>query len=89
MLEIIKYMDRHWVEWLFLIISALLGCGYRRLAKKQAEEGIKNKALHDIYAKENVKRMHDAYHDLCGNDVATRLKDNLLSMPEEPEERED
>lgn len=47
MLEIIKYMDRHWVEWLFLIISALLGCGYRRLAKKQAEEGIKNKALHD------------------------------------------
>lgn len=42
-----------------------------------------------IYAKENVKRMYDAYHDLGGNDVATRLKDNLLSMPEEPAERED
>ena len=42
-----------------------------------------------IYVKENVKRMYDAYHDLGGNDVATRLKDNLLSMPEEPEERED
>lgn len=113
MLEIIKYMDRHWVEWQFLIISALLGWRYRRIAKKQAEEGIINKALHDgmqallrdriigvynhyqdkrfrlIYTKENVKRMYDAYHDLGGNDVATRLKDNLLSMPEEPEERED
>lgn len=47
MLDIIKYMDRHWVEWLFLIISALSGWRYRRLAKKQAGEGIKNKAFHD------------------------------------------
>ncbi|PJJ30556.1 hypothetical protein H171_4162 [[Clostridium] celerecrescens 18A] len=112
LLEIIKYIDRQWVEWLFLFISALLGWGYRRLSKRQAVESVKNKALHDgmqallrdriigvynhyqdkrfcpIYAKENVKRMYDAYHDLGGNDVATRLKDNLLSMPEEPEERE-
>ncbi|MDR0923385.1 MAG: hypothetical protein LBN31_03420 [Hungatella sp.] len=79
MLEIIEYMDRQRVEWLFLIISALLGRGYRRLAKRFCP----------IYAKENVKRMYDAYHDLGGNDAATRLKDNLLSMPEKPEERED
>lgn len=48
----------------------------------------KDKGICPIYAKENVKRMYDAYHDLGGNDVATRLKDNLLLMPEETEERE-
>lgn len=111
--EIMQYVDIKWVEWLFLAMYALLGIGYRQLAKRQADESKKNKALHDgmqallrdriigaynhyqdkkfcpIYAKENVKRMYDAYHDLGGNDVATRLKDNLLSMPEEPAERED
>ena len=42
-----------------------------------------------IYAKENVKRMYDAYHGLGGNDVATSLKDKLIAMPEEPAEREE
>ena len=42
-----------------------------------------------IYAKENVKRMYDAYHGLGGNDVATSLKDKLIDMPEEPAEREE
>lgn len=42
-----------------------------------------------IYGKENVKRMYDAYHTLGGNDVATALKDKLLDMSEEPEEREE
>ena len=42
-----------------------------------------------IYAKENIKRMYDAYHALGGNDVATKLKDTILLMPEEPAERED
>ena len=42
-----------------------------------------------IYAKENIKRMYDAYHRLGGNDVATSLKDKLLDMPEEPEESEE
>ncbi|WP_281550159.1 hypothetical protein [Murimonas intestini] len=38
-----------------------------------------------IYAKENVKRMYSAYHSLGGNDVATKLKDELLEMPTEKE----
>lgn len=37
-----------------------------------------------IYAKESVQRMYDAYHALGGNDVATQLKDKLISMSEEP-----
>ena len=40
-----------------------------------------------IYAKENVKRMYSAYHVLGGNDVATKLKDELLEMPTEKKER--
>ena len=42
-----------------------------------------------IYAKESIKRVYEAYHDLGGNDVATKLYNTLLNMPEEPEERED
>lgn len=39
-----------------------------------------------IYAKESLKRMYDAYHSLGGNDVATKLKNELLEMPTELEE---
>ena len=47
-----------------------------------------DKGFCPIYAKENVKKLYDAYHVLGGNDVATKLKDTLLLMPEEPEESE-
>ncbi len=36
-----------------------------------------------IYAKESIKRVYSAYHNLNGNDVATELYNKLLSMPEE------
>lgn len=38
-----------------------------------------------IYAKESIKRVYEAYHNLGGNDVATKLYNTLLDMPEEPE----
>ena len=110
---IMQYIAVHWVEWLFVAISALLSFGYRQITKRQKEESNKNIALQEgvqallrdriiwtynhyqdrgycpIYAKENVKRMYDAYHGLGGNDVATSLKDKLIAMPEEPAEREE
>lgn len=55
----------------------------------QAYNHYQDKGYCPIYAKENVKRMYDAYHILGGNDVATQLKDKILLMPEEPAERED
>ena len=113
-MEIIAhYISAHWVEWLFVAISALLSYGYHQITERQAEESVKNKAVQEgvqallrdriiwsynhyqdrgycpIYAKENAKRMYDAYHRLGGNDVATSLIDKLIDMPEEPEERED
>lgn len=108
-----QYIGSHWVEWLFVAISAFLSFGYHQVIRRQKEESLRNEALQDgvkallrdriiqsynhyhekgycpIYGKENVKRMYDAYHGLGGNDVATKLKDTLLEMPEEPEEREE
>lgn len=39
-----------------------------------------------IYAKESIKRVYTAYHELGGNDVATKLYQTLLEMPEESKE---
>ena len=39
-----------------------------------------------IYAKESLKRMYSAYHDLGGNDVATSLYEKIVDMPEIPPE---
>lgn len=38
-----------------------------------------------IYAKESVKKAYKSYHNLGGNDVATKLYNTLLAMPEEDE----
>ena len=42
-----------------------------------------------IYAKESIKRVYAAYHDLGGNDVATQLYNTLLAMPEESEKEDE
>lgn len=42
-----------------------------------------------IYAKESIKRVYEAYHGLGGNDVATKLYNTLLAMPEEAEKEEE
>lgn len=39
-----------------------------------------------IYAKESLKTLYSAYHELGGNDVATKLYNTLLQMPEEKED---
>lgn len=36
-----------------------------------------------IYAKESIKKVYAAYHNLGGNDVATKLYEKILDMPEE------
>lgn len=42
-----------------------------------------------IYAKESMKKVYSAYHNLGGNDVATELYMKLLKMPEEQREEEE
>lgn len=44
-----------------------------------------DKGFCPIYAKESMKKVYRAYHNLGGNDVATELYQKLLKMPEEKE----
>ena len=47
----------------------------------------KDKGFCPIYAKETIKTVYTAYHNLGGNDVATKLYHTLLQMPEEKEDK--
>lgn len=106
-MEILSYIGTHWVEWVFGILTALVGLGYRSLSARLRMEQKKNSAIADgvqsllrenivhsynkyqergycpIYAKESMKHVYEAYHNLGGNDVATKLYNTLLDMPEE------
>lgn len=42
-----------------------------------------DKGFCPIYAKEALKRAYKAYHALCGNDVATKLYEDVMELPEE------
>lgn len=35
--------------------------------------------------KENIRDMYEAYHGLGGNDIATKMKDEILELPMERE----
>ena len=41
-----------------------------------------------IYAKESMKKVYKAYHNLGGNDVATELYNKVLKMPELKEQND-
>ena len=106
-MEILHYISAHWVEWLFMIVTAVIGFGYRTVLKRLQEEKQRNEAIAEgvqsllresivnnynkykdkgfcpIYAKESIKKVYLAYHNLGGNDVATSLYNKVLAMPEE------
>ena len=106
-MEILHYISAHWVEWLFMIVTAVIGFGYRTVLKRLQEEKQRNEAIAEgvqsllresivnnynkyqdkgfcpIYAKESIKKVYEAYHNLGGNDVATSLYNKVLAMPEE------
>lgn len=61
MTVILHYIDAHWVEWLFVVISTLLGYGYHQISKRQKEENKKNIALHDGV----LALLHDRLYQAC------------------------
>lgn len=109
-MELWQYIQSHWVEWIFSVITAAAGLGYRNVSRRLKEENQKNEAIAagvqsllresivenynkytdkgycPIYAKESIKKVYGAYHNLGGNDVATELYHKILVMPEEKEE---
>ena len=110
-MEIIAFVNAHWLEWLFTAVLAALSYLFKSLRDQLKEEQRKNEAIADgvqsllresivnsynrytdkgfcpIYAKESVKKVYKAYHNLGGNDVASELYTKLLKMPEEREEK--
>lgn len=44
-MEILGYIQAHWVEWLFVVISGLIGLGYRNICARLKIEQEKNKAI--------------------------------------------
>lgn len=111
-MQILQFIQNNWVEWLFAIVSCVLGGLYKDVRNRLKEEQKRSTAIAEgvqsllresvvqnynkyqdreycpIYAKESVKRAYAAYHNLGGNDVATKLYNTLLEMPEEPKEKE-
>lgn len=41
-----------------------------------------------IYAKENLRRAYEAYHNLGGNDIATGLYNDCMELPETADDNE-
>lgn len=58
-------------------VCALLRAEIIRASKEYAVKG-----SCPIYAKEALTRTYQAYHALGGNDVATRLYDETMDLPE-------
>ena len=44
-MEILTYIEAHWVEWLFAAVIALLGLGYRNISARLRIEQAKNHAI--------------------------------------------
>lgn len=103
MKEIIAYISDNWAGWvvmgigfpavgyLYVKVKAVM-TGVQALLRDriiQAYNHYQDKGYCPIYGKENVKRMYEAYHGLGGNDVATRLKDELMEMQTEPDDKEE
>lgn len=44
-MEILGYMQAHWVEWLFTILTGLVGLGYKNLSARLKAEQKKNAAI--------------------------------------------
>lgn len=69
--------------------SAAIAEGVQSLLRESIVQNYnkyKDKEFCPIYAKESIKRVYQAYHNLGGNDVATKLYEKLLELPEEKED---
>lgn len=42
-----------------------------------------------LYAKEAMVKVYDAYHALGGNGMMTRFYNEIIALPEEPQQKED
>lgn len=76
-------MERQKNEAISIGVQSLLRESIVSNYNKYAEKG-----YCPIYAKESVKKVYQAYHNLGGNDVATELYQKILRMPEDSKDVE-
>lgn len=65
-MEIMTYIQAHWIQWLFALISAVLAFAYRSIAKRLEEEQKKNKAIADgvqSLLRESIVENYNRYSD--------------------------
>lgn len=65
-MDIVAYIQAHWVQWLFAVISAALAFAYRNIAKRLQEEQKKNKAIADgvqSLLRESIVENYNRYSD--------------------------
>ena len=65
-MEIWNYILQHWAEWLFAIITAIAGMGYRSVSKKLKVEHNKNEAIAEgvqALLRENIVENYNKYTD--------------------------
>lgn len=61
-----QYVQLHWVEWLFTIITAILGFLYRDIRKRMKKEQQKNNAIADgvqSLLRESIVQNYNKYQD--------------------------
>lgn len=65
-MEIWEYILAHWVEWLFAIITAIAGLGYKNVSKKLKVEHKKNEAIAEgvqSLLRESIVENYNKYTD--------------------------
>lgn len=63
---VISYIQAHWLQWVFAIISGALTLAYRNIAKRLQEEQKKNKAIADgvqSLLRESIVENYNRYSD--------------------------
>ena len=65
-MEILKYIQANWIEWLFAIFIAVLGWGYKKIFDKLKLEQKKNDAISDgvqALLRESIVSSYNKYSD--------------------------
>ena len=66
MTNLLLYAQLHWVEWIFGIVSVVLGALYRNISNRLKEEQAKNEAIADgiqSLLRENIVGNYNKYFD--------------------------
>ena len=65
-MQVLQFIQHNWVEWLFAIVSTVLGCLYRDVGKRLKEEQQKSTAIAEgvkSLLRESIVHNYNKYQD--------------------------